>query len=72
MFSAISFTVFLTLAASIVAIPSPNHASRLSLREKTCPVKASGDNKTDDTPAFNSALKECGSGSTIVFSEGVD
>jgi hypothetical protein len=72
MFSAISCSVFLALASSITAIPSFDHASRLSLRAKTCTVKASGNNKTDDTPAFTAALKECGSGSTIIFQEGVN
>lgn len=34
---------------------------------KTCTIKASGTNKTDDAPAIRAAFKECGRHGKVVF-----
>lgn len=65
-------TIFLVFAASVVAVSHPKYDSRLSFRTKTCYVNTSGIKTADDTPSFNSALIECGNGSTIIFKEGID
>lgn len=42
-------------------------AARPDSPRKTCTVKASGTNATDDAPAIISAFNECGHGGDIVF-----
>ncbi len=41
--------------------------SSLTQGRKTCTVKASGTNQTDDVPAIRAAFKQCGRHGKIVF-----
>ncbi|KAF3036395.1 hypothetical protein E8E11_003947 [Didymella keratinophila] len=50
----------------VALLASQSSASSVQNR-KTCAVKASGTNKTDDAPAIRAAFKECGRHGKIVF-----
>lgn len=51
---------------SIALLTLPGYASSMRSR-KTCAVKASGTNETDDAPAIRAAFRECGRHGKIVF-----
>lgn len=42
--------------------------ANLNRERKTCTVKASGSNATDDAPAIRAAFKECGQHGLVIFS----
>ena len=51
----------LTLLSSLGAAAPPTRS------RKTCTIKASGTNATDDAPAIQSAFQDCNRGGNIIF-----
>lgn len=51
---------------SILLLALRGGASATQVR-KTCTIKASGTNRTDDAPAIRAAFKECGRQGKVVF-----
>jgi hypothetical protein len=54
---------FCTFFALVSAIPDQNKPGK----GKTCTVKSSGSNVTDDAPAIREAFKKCGRGGKVIF-----
>ena len=52
------------LPLSLLALQA---GASLTQSRKTCNIKASGANRTDDAPAIRAAFKECGRHGKIVF-----
>ena len=50
-----------------LALFASTTSASLAAGRKTCTVKSSGTNQTDDAPAIRTAFKECGQHSKIVF-----
>lgn len=50
-----------------VAILALQSSASSAQNRKTCAIKPSGTNKTDDAPAIRAAFKECGRHGKVIF-----